>query len=455
MEVILNFFQFINDLGASVMMPIIITILGLILGAPFGRALRAGLTVGVGFVGLNLVIGLIGTHLGPAVQAMIERYGLTLDAIDIGWPAAAAIAFASSVGTFIIPVGIIVNVVMLVTNTTQTLDVDIWDYWHFAFTGAMIQALTGSFAMGLVAAVLNMVIIMVIADLTAPSLETYNGLPGISLPHGFTGAFVPIAIVFNKILDFIPGINKIKMDMDKVQAKLGLFGEPMIIGTVIGIVVGLIAGYGWDSLLLGINMGAVLVLIPKMAAMLMEGLLPVSDAAQVFIEKHFKNRGKLYIGLDSAVGIGHPVALTCALILVPLSIALAVFLPGNRVLPFADLAVIPYVFVLIIPMVKGDFFRSLVVGFFTMIIMFYCGTDMVDSFVATAKAADPATYGSYTTAFSSICDGSNPLTWAMWKLSNFQWIGIAIIAVIAIGLAIYNRQHIIKQAKEAAAAEEA
>ena len=73
MEVILNFFQFINDLGASVMMPIIITILGLILGAPFGRALRAGLTVGVGFVGLNLVIGLIGTHLGPAVQAMIER----------------------------------------------------------------------------------------------------------------------------------------------------------------------------------------------------------------------------------------------------------------------------------------------------------------------------------------------------------------------------------------------
>ena len=364
MEVILNFFQFINDLGASVMMPIIITILGLILGAPFGRALRAGLTVGVGFVGLNLVIGLIGTHLGPAVQAMIERYGLTLDAIDIGWPAAAAIAFASSVGTFIIPVGIIVNVVLLVTNTTQTLDVDIWDYWHFAFTGAMIQALTGSFVMGLVAAILNMVIIMVIADLTAPSLETYNGLPGISLPHGFTGAFVPIAIVFNKILDFIPGINKIKMDMDKVQAKLGLFGEPMIIGTVIGIVVGLIAGYGWDSLLLGINMGAVLVLIPKMAAMLMEGLLPVSDAAQVFIEKHFKNRGKLYIGLDSAVGIGHPVALTCALILVPLSIALAVFLPGNRVLPFADLAVIPYVFVLIIPMVKGDFFRALVVGFF-------------------------------------------------------------------------------------------
>ena len=451
MEIILNFFNFISNLGATVMMPIIITILGLILGAPFGRALRAGLTVGVGFVGLNLVIGMLGSNLGPAVQTMIDKYGLSLDAIDIGWPAAAAIAFASSVGTFIIPVGIIVNVVMLITNTTQTLDVDIWDYWHFAFTGAMIQALTGSFVMGLVAAILNMIIIMVVADLTAPALETYNGLPGISLPHGFTAAFVPIAIVFNKILDFIPGVNKVKMDMDKVQSKLGIFGEPMIIGTIIGIVIGLIAGYGWSSLGLGVNMGASLVLIPKMAAMLMEGLLPVSDAAQVFIEKRFKDRGKLYIGLDSAVGIGHPVALTCALVLVPLSILLAVVLPGNRVLPFADLAVTPYVFVLIIPMVKGDFFRALVVGFFTMIIMFYCGTDMVDSFVATAKAADPATYGSYTTAFSSICDGSNPLTWAMWKLAHFQWIGIAIVAVITIALAIYNRKHIIKTAHESAA----
>ena len=49
--------NYIVDLGPQVMMPIIITIFGLILGAKFGKALRAGLTVGVGFIGLNLVIG--------------------------------------------------------------------------------------------------------------------------------------------------------------------------------------------------------------------------------------------------------------------------------------------------------------------------------------------------------------------------------------------------------------
>lgn len=446
MDLILGFFEYIKTLGPSVMMPIIITILGIAMGSKFGRALRAGLTVGVGFIGLNAIIALLGSNLGPAAQKMVEIYGLNMDALDIGWPAAAAIAFGSTVGTFIIPVCLLVNIVMLLTNTTQTLDIDIWDYWHFAFTGAMVQSLTGSLAYGLIAAVLNMVIIMVIADLTAPALEEYNGLPGISLPHGFTGAFVPIAMLINAILDFIPGINKIDMDMDWIQRKLGLFGEPLIMGSVIGIVIGIFAGYDVTGVLnLGINMGAVLVLIPKMAALLMEGLIPVSDAAQVMIEKRFKNRGKIYIGLDSAVGIGHPIALTCALILTPLTLLFAAILPGNRLLPFADLAVIPFMVVLIIPATKGNFFRSLICCIGTMIAMLYVATDLAELFTMTAKAAK-FTLPEGSTLVSSICDGANPLTWAMVRLSGFGVIGVIIIAVIAIGLAVYNRSRIVKAA---------
>ena len=60
MQAVIDFFSYINGLGASVMMPIILTIFGVILGAKFGKALRGGLTVGVGFIGLNLAVGLIG-----------------------------------------------------------------------------------------------------------------------------------------------------------------------------------------------------------------------------------------------------------------------------------------------------------------------------------------------------------------------------------------------------------
>ena len=128
MEFVLGFFNYISSLGATVMMPIIICLLGVVMGAGFGKSLRAGLTVGVGFVGLNLVIGLMGNALGPAVQEMVTRFGLSLTVIDVGWPSAAAIAFASQVGTFIIPICLLVNILMILTRTTQTVDVDIWNY---------------------------------------------------------------------------------------------------------------------------------------------------------------------------------------------------------------------------------------------------------------------------------------------------------------------------------------
>ena len=85
MEVVISFFSFLQGLGVAVMMPIILTIIGCALGAGFGKSLKAGLMVGVGFIGLNLVINqLFGTAIGPAVQEMIHRFGLTLNVIDVG-----------------------------------------------------------------------------------------------------------------------------------------------------------------------------------------------------------------------------------------------------------------------------------------------------------------------------------------------------------------------------------
>ncbi len=452
MNYFLGFFQYISDLGATVMMPIIICIMGVILGAGFGKSLRAGLTVGIGFIGLNLVTGLMGDNLAPAVTQMAERFGLSLSVIDVGWPAAAQIAFASTVGTIIIPVCLAVNIIMLLTNTTQTVDVDIWDYWHFAFTGALVAVVTGNQVYGVIAAVLNMVIIMVLGDWTASGVEETLGLPGVSLPHGFTTAYAPIAMLFNWILDKIPGVNKISFDIEKMQKKFGVFGEPILVGTVLGIVIGAVAGYEIPGILqLGVNLGAVLVLIPKMAALLMEGLIPVSDAASEFIEKKFSNRGKIYIGLDSAVGVGHPMTLSVALVLVPITIFLAVLLPGNQVMPFADLAVIPWMFVLITPVVKGNGFRALIIGVVVLTAGLYIATDLSQWITPAAQKAG-FDMGS-ATAISSICDGANPLTWAITRLNWINPIvGIAVVGVIAVGLALVNRKKILKEAAEMHAA---
>ena len=72
METIKAIFDFLTGLGSPVMLPIIIFILGLILGQKVNRAFISAVTVGVGFVGLGLVIGLLFTALGPATDAMMK-----------------------------------------------------------------------------------------------------------------------------------------------------------------------------------------------------------------------------------------------------------------------------------------------------------------------------------------------------------------------------------------------
>lgn len=454
MDIILEFFGYISSLGVSVMMPVILTILGTLLGAGFGRSLRAGLTVGVGFVGLNLVINsLLGTTLAPAVQTMVQNYGLSLSIIDVGWPAASAIAMGSTIGAIIIPLGLLVNIVMLATNTTQTVDVDIWNYWHFAFTGSLVAIATDSMALGVIAAIINMIIVFVLGDITAPLVEESLGMPGVSIPHGFTAAFAPIAMAINWLIDRIPVVNKWDINLDEIQEKFGVLGEPIFIGTAIGTIIGFFAyGVSLDSLPivlpLGVSLGAVLVLIPKMAALLMEGLIPISDAAQQFIQNKFSNRGKMYIGLDSAVGCGHPTTLALALILVPCMIILAFIIPGNQVLPFADLAVAPYMLVLVTPVVKNNGFRGLVVG----IVVLACGL-LIATNLAPAITAAAAQVGfampDGATMISSLCDGANPLSWLLYHgMSTLGYAGLAVLGVGSLGLAFWNRKRILKEAKE-------
>lgn len=434
--------DFLLGLGPSVMLPIIIFILGLVLRAPAGRAFRAALMIGVGFVGIGLVIGLLVNNLGPAAQAMVERFGVRLEVIDVGWPAAAAIAFGSRIATLIIPVAILVNIVMLVLRLTKTVNVDIWNFWHFAFTGALVHAATGSFTWGLVAAAINAAIALFLADWTAPAIQEFYALPGISLPHGFSAAYVPIAIPVNRVINLIPGLRDLKADPDTIRERFGVFGEPILVGLVLGIVIGAL-GYGgvgatreWITkiLVLGMAMAGVMVLLPRMVALLMEGLIPISEAAREFMVKRFAGR-EFYIGLDSAIAIGHPAAISAALVLVPITLLLAVVLPGNRVLPFGDLATIPFLVAMFAPITRGNVIRSVIVGTIAIGAGLYIATSMSGLHTTIAQASG-FEFPAGATTIASICDGANPLTWFLLTLFSIPILGL-IVTLVILGLAIF------------------
>lgn len=124
-------FSYIIGLGAAVMMPVIFTVLGVCIGIRFSKALKSGLYVGVGFVGISIVTALLTSSLGPALSKVVEIYGLELQVFDMGWPAAASVAYNTLVGSFIIPVCLCVNLVLLLLGCTRTINIDLWNYWHF------------------------------------------------------------------------------------------------------------------------------------------------------------------------------------------------------------------------------------------------------------------------------------------------------------------------------------
>lgn len=460
MKPVIDFIMYIVGLGPTVLIPIIMLIFGLCVRVPFTKALRGGLMVGIGFIGLNATVSILTDVMNPAIKNMIQVLHLNLQVIDVGWPSASAIAYGTAVGVSMIPLGIAINILMLVTKTTSTIDVDIWDFWHFAFSGSLVYALTKDIVLSLFLASVNMIVIMVTADRTAPLSEKYLGLPGISIPHGYAGSFVPIAVVFNWLIDKIPGINKMHMDAKDFNKKFGSWGEPTLLGFAIGIIIGILA-YGFipgmsiatklgKIMLMGVTLSAVMIITPKMAALLLQGVVPVSDAIQSFTQKKFAGKRKIYIGMDTAVGIGSPVVLACATLMIPVALLFAFILPGNQFLPTIGLVGFVFMFPLIVSITHGDFFRSFIIGAVNVIIGLWIGTNLAPLITKCARAAHFA-IPKGSSLISSIDYGSNPYPWLIVQIAPYKIAAYAIGIILIVGLCWWNRKKITTEEKLAIA----
>lgn len=329
MDVILNFVQYFVNLGPAVMLPIVIFIVGLVLGQSAGKALRSGISIGIGFIGIGLVISLMLDNLAPAAQAMSANFGISMNLIDVGWPGMSPITWASQIALVAIPVAIAVNILMLALKLTRVVNIDIWNIWHFAFTGAIVNIATGSYALGIVAVAIHAAYAFKMGDWFIPVTEDYFGLEGIAMPHGSTSWFGPVAVPINCLLDRIPVIKDIDINLTHIEKVMGHFGDPSVMGGIMGVIIGILAGYDIRGILtLGIQMAAVIVLMPQVVKHIMNGLLPISEAAKKTLQKRFSN-SNFYIGLDCALLLGDPAVVTASLLFIPLTILIAAIVPGN------------------------------------------------------------------------------------------------------------------------------
>jgi len=447
-------FSYIINLGASVMMPILFTVIGLCIGMKFGKAIKSGLFVGVGFIGLNVVTKLLTDNFTSPLEGISELYDLALSVFDMGWPAAAAVAYNTAVGALIIPVLLGVNFLLLFTKCTRTVNIDLWNYWHFAFIGAVAYfVMDKSLAWGYFAAIVCYVVTLVMADLTADKFQQHYDLPGISIPQPFCQSFTPFAVLINKALDMIPGFSKLDVDAEGLKKKFGVLGEPLVLGVIVGALIGIAAQLDVKKVLvLGVTMGAVMELIPRITSLFIDGLKPIAEKTQEVVKQKFSGK-KVYIGMSPALVIGHPTTLVCSVILIPVILVIAVALPGNQFLPLASLAGMFYIFPLVLPYTKGNVVKTLIIGLVALMIGLYFVTDMAPAFTQAAHevyeatkndaAKIPAGFEAGALDFASSLFG-----WVIYKcVSSLEYVGMGLLSGVAVVMLFINRRRIVADEK--------
>jgi PTS system galactitol-specific IIC component len=169
----------------------------------------------------------------------------------------------------------------------------------------------------------------------------------------------------------------------------------------------------------------------------MEGLIPISEAARDFMSKRAADR-EVYIGLDSAVLTGHPANIATGMILVPIAILLSIILPGNRMILFADLAVLVFWLTQVAPAAKGNVIRMVLVGIVLLIIGFYGANFLAPTITTVATAAgfksSVTVAGANAAYIASIADGFvwTPVVFLLIGQMGgvLTWIGLVVFAVV-------------------------
>lgn len=431
-----GFFEF----KAYVMLPFFIIIIGLIIRMKIGILLRSALQLGTGFAGVFIVFSFFIDNIRPAVETIMNVRGLDFPVLDVGWPPLAAITWSSSIAPLSIPFIILINIIMLATKTTRTVYIDIWNYWHLALIGAVLLSISGNYIIAFSAILLITIYAIKNADWTAPYLSREMGIEGVTIAPISVIGILPFAELMDSLYDRIPVVKNWNFNPHTDESKLKHFAEPVVIGFIIGTILGITAGYSFkDVLELGIHIAAVMFLLPKCGELIGEGISPVSHSMREKIQSWFPGREGLNVAVDSGILMNHKSVIVSGLILMPIALAIALVLPGNRTLPLGDLPNLLSVISVTVLISRGNVIRSVLTGI-PIVITFLLISSYMAEIITTLSEGTGMSFGEgqLITAFT---DGGHHMRFYLFQVFKGDFIALATIPLILFLLFLSHRKY--------------
>lgn len=385
-----------DTFGKELLVPVMIFIICKIFKTPTKKAFSSAVLVAVGLKGMAFITTAFGNVLSPLVQQLVDTTGLDLKALDIGWQAVASVAYSTDIGMMFVGVGLLFQIVLwLIKWTDIFMPSDLWNNYSIIVWGSMFYAIKENLVMAFVLMLFINLVTLLIAEVVQKRWSTYYHYPNCAMtaPHHMGDA--PMYLVLNIIGSKI-GLDKIKADPASIKKKFGFMGEPMYIGLIVGLLLGVIGNWGqlgtlaaWGTILnVAVTCSAVMAIFPKIAGLFASGFTALTEYSRKTLKKSKYGQDREFIvAVNDALGYGETATLTTGLLVIPVCLLLAFILPGNVVVPLMVLPSLPYMVEVPVSLSNGNVVKSWIMACIVFCAKIYMASYWAETFTVVAAEA--------------------------------------------------------------------
>lgn len=277
---------------------------------------------------------------------------------------------------------------------------------------------------------------LLLSEMLAPRWSNYYHYPNctiIAMHNIEPGIF---AMLVDPLWNMI-GLDKVRLNPQGLQKKLGFLGESISLGLFLGLLLGILGNLNhltqlsaWGQITeVAIATSAVMAIFPKVAGIFSQAFNSISQAASKNVRG--KNEGRVwFLGVNDATGYGEPATLISGILLIPIMVFIAMILPGNQTLPVVDLLAIPYMVQALVCLTNGNIAKTLLNGVIWFSLGLYMCSQVAPMFTEIAQTVGVTLPAGalMETSFNILGKPIFGLIFLAFLSQNPVWIGLSVLA---------------------------